>query len=238
MIMWSDPAICTMEFASPFKYSSARYINPLAMKIGSPHPVIRLAPCTKEHVKRCATTLQILAGTYMLQSNRANFNQHENNPTCLLCKSGPEDREHMVSRCKATEHIRAKYRQRLSEILHKHCERASNVKELLHNPCLFASVVLDCTSPILTHIAPFPSHVLGEIIACCQQLTHSLSAERLTLLQKLAPLIRKKSKKRQKVPRKTSNPMHKSHNFSFHRSCTPTADLSLHNLLLLQKVTP
>ncbi len=68
-------------------YPSARYLNPLVMKFGSPHPVIKYAPSTVSHVKRCATTLQILTGSYTLQTNRANFNQFSTKPTCMICNS-------------------------------------------------------------------------------------------------------------------------------------------------------
>ncbi len=176
------------------------------MKFGTPHPVISLAPCTTEQVKRTATTLQILAGTYMLQSNRANFNQHGTDPSCLLCKSGPENREHMIARCEATEHIRDVHRRKLLDILYKHCDQAPLLQETIQNPSLFTAIVLDCTNPALTHIAPFPCDAIREIIAFCQQLTHSLSAERHTQLQRLAPRIQKKRKLRQRVQKATRKP--------------------------------
>ncbi len=187
-------------------YPSSRYLNPLSMKFGTPHPVISLAPCTAEQVKRTATTLQILAGTYMLQSNRANFNQHGTDSRCLLCKSRPENREHMIARCEATEHIRDAHRRKLYDILCKHCDQASLLQETIQNPSLFTQIVLDCTNPVLTHMAPFPCDAIREIIACCQHLTHSLSAERHTQLQRLAPRIQKKRKLRQRVQRVTKKP--------------------------------
>ena len=48
-------------------------------------------------------TARILTGTYTLQSNRAKFNQHDVDPTCLLCKEGPENRQHFILTCKLTE---------------------------------------------------------------------------------------------------------------------------------------
>ncbi len=203
-------------------YPSARFLNPHSMRFGTPHPIIRLAPCTMEHVKRCTTTLQLISGTYILQSNRSNFNQHGTNPTCLLCKTGPENRVHMISRCRATEHIRTAYKSRILDSLSKHCKSVSAIEETFQDPGPFAQIVLDCTTPALTHITPFPSNVLGEIITCCQKFIHSLSAERLSLLQRIAPQIQRKRKKRQRV---SKNPSHKSHphaynshNFSS-RSC-------------------
>ena len=35
-----------------------------------------------------------MSGTHMLQATRARFNQHQVDPTCLLCCKEPENAEH------------------------------------------------------------------------------------------------------------------------------------------------
>ncbi len=189
-------------------YPSARYLNPLALEFGKPHPVIKYAACTKEHVKRCATTLQILTGSYMLQTNRSNFNQHSTKPTCLICRSGPENRIHLIACCPATEHIRCRFRMKLKEILCDHFPNQEHLELLLFDPPTFTALVLDCTSPIITHSIPIPVTSFSDIITCCQQLIHCISAERLTILQRIAPTIQKKRKTRPRKPRKPCGPIH------------------------------
>ena len=44
---------------------------------------------------------RLMTGTYILQSNRAKFNQYSVNPTCLLCGEDPEDLEHFLLKCRA-----------------------------------------------------------------------------------------------------------------------------------------
>ncbi len=187
-------------------YPSARYLNATAMQWGTPHPVIRHAPGTKEHVKRCATTLKLLTGSYILQTNRANFNQHTTKPICLICNSGPENRVHLIAFCPATEHIRARYRKKLRDILQEHNLSQDNLQQLLFDPPTFTALCLDCTSPVFTHSTPIPPSTIKDIIACCQQMIHCISEERRTLLQRVAPIIQKKRKVRPRKPKKTCGP--------------------------------
>ena len=41
----------------------------------------------------------LLTGTYILQGNRAAFNQYEVDPTCKLCSTAPETRQHFIAKC-------------------------------------------------------------------------------------------------------------------------------------------
>ena len=69
------------------------------------HPLIMSAGNLPE-VPRIAVHLKIVTGTYILQSNRASFNQNEVDPTCLLCKTGAETLTHFLLHCAILESIR------------------------------------------------------------------------------------------------------------------------------------
>ena len=62
----------------------------------------------QHQVKQAEVKARILTNTYTLQSNRAKYNQHRVNDTCQLCKTGTEDREHFILKCKSLEHVGAK----------------------------------------------------------------------------------------------------------------------------------
>ena len=47
-----------------------------------------------------------MTGTYILQSNRAAFNQNAIDPTCLLCKNGEETIKHFLLSCTALSSAR------------------------------------------------------------------------------------------------------------------------------------
>ena len=51
--------------------------------------------------KRVAASFRakMLKGVYILQANRARFNQHTVNPTCLLCFTAPEELPHFFLTC-------------------------------------------------------------------------------------------------------------------------------------------
>ena len=49
---------------------------------------------------------KVLTGTYILQTNRAKFNQNEVNPVCQLCKEDDETLQHFLLDCKTLEEAR------------------------------------------------------------------------------------------------------------------------------------
>ena len=62
-------------------------------------------PCTME-ITHIAVKLKILTGTYILQSNRAAFNKHQVDPTCVLCGQSSETLDHFILRCVELEDVR------------------------------------------------------------------------------------------------------------------------------------
>ncbi len=46
---------------------------------------------------------KLINGSYILQTNRASFNQHQVSDVCLLCGQGPEDMQHFISECSALD---------------------------------------------------------------------------------------------------------------------------------------
>ena len=48
----------------------------------------------------------VLMGTYILQTNRAKFNQNEVKPVCQLCKEDSETLQHFLTDCKSLEYAR------------------------------------------------------------------------------------------------------------------------------------
>ena len=86
-------------------YPSLRYLNSNLYKPGVKSLVIK-DPSGVGDVPRIHTKTRLLTGTYVLQINRASFNQNQVNPTCLLCKKEDETVEHFLLHCESLEHIR------------------------------------------------------------------------------------------------------------------------------------
>ena len=79
--------------------NSLKYVNPDSLKVGKSHPVCSSVRCKIMDNKRAQVKCKLTSDTYILQGNRATFNQHDVNPTCKLCYTAPETRKHLLSEC-------------------------------------------------------------------------------------------------------------------------------------------
>ena len=80
--------------------SSTKYVNPDVLKVGSCHHVWSTVRDNIHDSKRAQIKCKLLTGTYILQANRAAFNQYAVNATCKLCQSAPETRQHFIGVCR------------------------------------------------------------------------------------------------------------------------------------------
>ena len=69
-------------------------------------------------VHRIHTKVKILTGSYILQFNRASFNQNQVSPTCLLCKEEEETTEHFMLYCSSLNSIRQSILDEIIQIGH------------------------------------------------------------------------------------------------------------------------
>ena len=79
--------------------SSLRYINPDSESVGVAHHVWSLVHDIIHDSPRAQLKYRLLTGTYTLQSNRAVFNKLAGNPTCRVCGTSPETRQHFLTEC-------------------------------------------------------------------------------------------------------------------------------------------
>ena len=71
-----------------------------------------------KNVPRIQTKVKILTGSYVLQVNRASFNQKQVSPTCLLCKKREETTEHFMLYCSSLNSIRQPILDEIIQICH------------------------------------------------------------------------------------------------------------------------
>ena len=91
-----------------------KYLYSYVLKIGSCHHVWSRVRDNVHDTRRAHVKCRLLTGTYILQANRAAFNQHEVNPICQLCLLAPETRQHFISECELFTAEKKAYRDRLS----------------------------------------------------------------------------------------------------------------------------
>ena len=63
---------------------SLKYLNIEALQVGKTHHPLSSLPNAARDVRKAGTKLRLLTGTYVLQENRAKFNQHVVDDTCTL----------------------------------------------------------------------------------------------------------------------------------------------------------
>ncbi len=172
----------------------ARFLNPLSYHIGKPHPIIRYGPNTVRDIQKCTIKLQVITGSYILQAHRARFNQFQVKPDCLLCGDAPEDRIHFLVECSALADRRSPYIAEIKEVLRKNSD-ANTVDDLLENTETCTTVILDCTSEVITSRIPLTKNSVAEIELISQKLIHSLHFGRKSMLSIISPgLVRKRGK--------------------------------------------
>ena len=66
--------------------------------------------------RRAQLKCRLLTGTYTLQSNRAVFNQFAVNPTCRVCGTSPETRQHFLTECQPLHKPRDRFLKKIQSI--------------------------------------------------------------------------------------------------------------------------
>ena len=70
-------------------------------------------------VQKAGWKARLMSGTYMLQATRARLNQHQVDPTYLLCCKEPENVEHFLLRCEELTQIRQPFLDKIYQSLQK-----------------------------------------------------------------------------------------------------------------------
>ena len=78
---------------------SLRFLNVKTLSVGKVHHSWLSVPNDKKVVKRAYPKIRLLPCTYILQENRARFNQYVVNTICPLCGMGAEDSVHFLEVC-------------------------------------------------------------------------------------------------------------------------------------------
>ena len=96
--------------------SSLKYVNTDLLKVGKSHHVWSTTRNSIHDSRRAQIKSKLLTGTYILQGNRAAFNQYQVNSTCKLCSAAPETRQHFISECDFLEKERTDYIEKLQKL--------------------------------------------------------------------------------------------------------------------------
>ena len=122
--------------------SSLKYLNIQFLHVGEIHQSLRTLPNDVRTVKRAYPKLRLLTGTYILQENRAKFNQYTIDDTCTLCRANAETRVHFLVECSRFSNLRQGFIQSMRNILMT-SNTKSRIDEVLANPEKSTQLILD-----------------------------------------------------------------------------------------------
>ena len=102
----------------------------------------------------------LATGIYILQTNRASFNQNKVDPTCILCKNGKESLQHFLLDCSVLSSIKNPITDSILEACSSLCNPACDIDTLL-------KLVIDCSALTDTNIH---NHELSNVEISYQKL--------------------------------------------------------------------
>ena len=160
--------------------SSTKYLNPNVLCVGSSHHIWSTVRNNIHDSRRAQIKCKLLTGTYILQANRAAFNQYAVNPTCKLCNTAPETRQHFVGECAFFKEERKLYIEKLetSPIL------SDQYIQSLRNPEFLTQLTLDAT--VIPGLKECDSEGLGSLELCTREYIHKIHVRRIVALKRIS----------------------------------------------------
>ena len=163
--------------------STLHHLNPI-MQHNKTHLSLDIA-LNPTMVKRANIKCRILTSTYSLQYNRYHYYKQVSRPTCLLCDTGEEDKEHFVLKCTDLQSTRSKFLPSLCEnIPYVYSGRPT----IIYNSDYLLQLVLDCSHQLIMDIIPLSYQEQCNIEAASQVLLYSLHNARHSALLRKANL--------------------------------------------------
>ncbi|KAK3108995.1 hypothetical protein FSP39_020463 [Pinctada imbricata] len=162
--------------------SSLISCNTRNLTIGKQHVIWKSLDNNMCDTKRGIVKVRILTGTYIVQSTVSKFNQHSVDPTCQLCRSAPEDYQHMLLECGALLPYRKRYLKDLKSIISQHCGPESwsklSLKQILQ-------LCIDCTCLCENGTLILSQSTIYDIECVSRSLCYSVHCGRSFLLDEL-----------------------------------------------------
>ena len=133
--------------------------------------------------KRAQLKCKILTGTYILQGNRAVFNQYAVDPACKLCLKSPETRQHFIAECSVFEFERQEFLDKVktnTDLFNLMNALNGN----LQNPETLTQLVLDASAVIETQKRQ--SEILDIIELHTREYIYKIHQKRIAKLKQIS----------------------------------------------------
>ncbi|VDI37216.1 Hypothetical predicted protein [Mytilus galloprovincialis] len=156
--------------------SSLKFIDIDRLSIGKTHLIWNSAGSDTFVITKASVKCRMLLGVYTLQANRHRFNQFEVDPSCPLCKQGPEDRTHFLVLYQHLATVRQPFMESLKIVMREMLQDLH--QQITSDPLLLTQVILDCSS------SPFVQPQYYNRLECLSRgLCYALHIARSTALE-------------------------------------------------------
>ena len=172
-------------------YPSVQYLAVDNYASGRSHHLLKSCKNARE-TTRVHTKLKLATGTYILQTNRASFNQNMVDPTCLLCKSAEETTQHFLLECPELAATR-------NPIIDSLLEACSGVCNPAYDNVTLLKLVIDCSALLDINTQ---SNELSNVEFQARRLCFALDCERYKKLS-LIPRRNRNLKSKKSVRHKS-----------------------------------
>ena len=162
--------------------SSIARCNTRNLVIGKQHIIWKYLDNNMRDIKRGAVKVRILTGTYLVQSTVSKFNQYSVDPTCQLCRSAPEDYQHMLLECGALLSYRKEYLRDLKLTVSHYCGLDSWTKLSLTE---ILQLCIDCTLLNQNGTLNLSESAIYDIECLSRSMCYSVHCGRSFLLDEL-----------------------------------------------------
>ena len=97
--------------------SSLRWLDTRLCRPGKPHHIWPRGGCSARSRMAASYRAKMISGSYILQSNRAKFNQFQVDTTCPLCQGAVEDLPHFLVACPRLQETRERHMKKMTDLL-------------------------------------------------------------------------------------------------------------------------
>ena len=162
--------------------STLKYLKMQEKPNKEPHQVWAYSKHSPFASQKAIVKAKLLTGTLRLQANRAKFNSHDVDPTCKLCKGGPEHEMHFVLECPALEEKRAPYRKKTKNILELLINKEMSDDIMKDNTKLF-QLYVDCSKMFHNQNKKIDDKAVRTFENLGRDLLYSLHCHRAVILR-------------------------------------------------------
>ncbi|CAC5410725.1 unnamed protein product [Mytilus coruscus] len=161
-------------------YSTLRYLK-CEYDIGRIHHLLKTTSANITEIKKLSICSKLVTGTYILQSNKAEYSNYATNPMCRLCNKADETIEHFILLCETTSQIRTSL---IGKILHE--GSLVLARESLQTPIDLITFIINPYYYLSKKMCKDVEDRVGNhLVPLCRQLLYTLHSKRYDVLTKI-----------------------------------------------------